>query len=75
MCDLLCTKICKSYHIYEYIYGLIILQNITIQNTHKINFKHESLKMLVLVSKHNITKKKKKKKHCPLKYYNEKMII
>lgn len=42
------------------IYGFIILQNITIQNRHKINFKHESLKMLTPISKHNVTKKQTK---------------
>jgi IMP cyclohydrolase len=39
--------------------GLIILQNITMQDISKANLKKGLLEMLELVSKHNITKKSK----------------
>jgi hypothetical protein len=52
-----------------YIDGLVILQNITIQNISKANFKKRFLKMTTFTSKHNITNENKtiQHKHCLLK--------
>jgi hypothetical protein len=50
------------------IYGLIFLQDITIQDIHKANFKKELLEMVITILKHNINKDKEKP--CLLKSYN-----
>jgi hypothetical protein len=52
----------------HHIDGLIFLQDTTIQDIHKANFKNELLETVTTISKHNINKDKEK--HCLLKSYN-----
>ncbi len=53
---------------------LIILQDITIQNTSETEFKFKgSIDMVTSISKHDITKEKYN--HCTLKFDNEKELI